>query len=253
MGKRGANKLTRAQGGPNLKSELRHGHLKNLVLWSAAGDNPIPSLAALLGRRLAANGEASGIAHDPDLVTCQRCETILQPGFNCNVRIEKVSSSKKKKHNNRRNKSNICLPQNNVVYYCCFCSHRNLKRRTAKGQMKEICPPKPKPTRSRPQNKKEMMLLQETQSNMLSSPKRSEKDQVENGFVDTPKPMLTLEREKRIRKPKSKKRTEPESVPEKTVGPSSNKRKRKSWTSMKETAETNKSSSAANFKIPFLL
>ena len=98
-------------------------------------------------------------------------------------------------------------------------------------------------------------MPQEIQSNMLSSPERSVKDQVEENSVgDTPKPMmLTLERDRRIRKPKSKKPIEPQSVPEKTVG-GSNKRKRKSpWTSMKEIAETNKSSKAGNFKIPFLL
>lgn len=183
-----------------------------------------------------------------------RCETILKPGFNCNVRIEKVSANKKKR--NRCKKSNICLPQNNVVYHCNFCSHRNLKRGTAKGQMKEIYPFKPKTARSlRPKIKKEMTVPQEIQSSRLSSPETSVKDQVEENSVgDTPKPMmLTLERDRRIRKPKSKKPIEPESsVPEKTVG-GSNKRKRKSWTSMKEIAETNKSSKPGNLKIPFLL
>lgn len=88
---------------------------------------------------------------------------------------------------------------------------------------------------------------------MLSSPVRSEKkDEVDNSVENTPKPMLTLERVKRIRKSKSKKPVEPESVLEKTVG-GSNKRKRKSWTSMKEIAETNKSSRVVDFKIPFRL
>ncbi|XP_010436074.1 PREDICTED: uncharacterized protein LOC104719795 [Camelina sativa] len=247
MGKRGAKKLTNTQGGgPNLKSVLRHDHLKNLALWSSAGDTPIPSLASLFGRRLAADIETTGIATDPDLVSCQRCETILKPGVNCNVRIEKVSSKQKKKRT-RCKKSNICLPQNNVVYHCNFCSHRNLKRGTAKGQMKEIYPFKPKaPRPSRPNKINEEM----PQSNMLSSPVRSEKDQVEE--VNTPKPMmLTLDRDKRIRKSKSKKPIEPQSVAEKTVG-GSNKRKRNSWTGMKEVAETNKSS-RTNLKIPFLL
>ncbi|EOA17291.1 hypothetical protein CARUB_v10005563mg [Capsella rubella] len=254
MGKRGAKKLTNTQGGPNLKSVLRHEHLKNLALWSSAGDTPIPSLASLFGRCLAADIETTGIAPDPDLVSCQRCETILKPGFNCNVRIEKVSAKQKKR--TRCKKSNICLPQNNVVYHCNFCSHRNLKRGTAKGQMKEIYPFKPKaPRPTRPKiNKETTTVPQEIQSNMLSSPVRSEKDQVEeeNGVANTPKPMmLTLDRGKRIRKSKSKKPVEPESVAEKTVG-GSNKRKRNSWTSVKEIAETNKSS-RTNFKIPFLL
>ncbi|CAA7033985.1 unnamed protein product [Microthlaspi erraticum] len=244
MAKRGAKNLTRAQGGPNLKSVLRHDHLKNLALWSVAGDTPLPPVATLLGRLLAAEGEASGIAPDPDLVSCQRCETILQPGFNCKVRIDKVSAKKKKK----KKPNIVVLPQNNVVYYCSFCSHRNLKRGTSRGQMKEICPPKPKAPKK--MKKAMTMMRQETQSNMLSSPERSGKDQVETSVVDTPKPMLTLERDKRIRRSKSKKPMEPESVPEKkaTVVGGSDNRKRKSWTSMKEIAETNKS-----FKIPFRL
>lgn len=86
MGKRGANKLTKAQGGPNLKSVLRHEHLKNLALWSTAGDTPIPLLATFFGRRLAADGEASDIPHDPDLFSCQRYITFcLFIGFFCRV------------------------------------------------------------------------------------------------------------------------------------------------------------------------
>ncbi|KAF8087631.1 hypothetical protein N665_0573s0004 [Sinapis alba] len=257
MGKRGgANKqLTKAQGGPNLKSVLRHEHLKNLALWSTRGDTPIPSLATLFGRRLAADGEASDIPLDPDLFSCLRCETVLQPGFNCNVRIDKVSATKKKHMRSYKKKPNMFLPQNNVVYCCNFCSHRNLKRGATKGQMKDMYPPKPKTTRPRPKINTEMTMVvvpQEIQSNILlpSSPER----RCENISVveNTPKPMLTLERDKRIRKSKSKKPIEPESVP--TVGGGSNKRKRKAWPSIKELSETttNKTSSrAVNFKIPF--
>ncbi|KAL1188910.1 hypothetical protein V5N11_015906 [Cardamine amara subsp. amara] len=253
MGKRGAKKLPSSQGGPNIKSVLRHEHLKNLALWSSTGDTPIPSLASLFGRSFAADAEATGIAINPDLVSCQRCETILKPGFNCNVRIEKASTKKKQSRFKKYN--NISLPQNNVVYNCNFCSHRNLKRGTSKGQMKEIYPSKPKTPRK---IKKEMMMKmpEETLSSMcVSSPERSVKDdQVEeNSVVNTPKPMmLTLERDKRIRKSKSKKPIESESVAEKTVG-GSNKRKRKSWTSIKEMAEANKSFRGVNYNIPFHL
>ncbi|CAN8272863.1 unnamed protein product [Cochlearia groenlandica] len=246
---------TRSQGGGgggiNLRSVLRHDHFKNLSLWSSSGDNPIPSLAALFGRRLAAQGEASGIAPDPDLLSCLRCETILQPGINCNVRIEKVSASKKKRLRSKKsnNNYNICLPQNNVVYYCGFCSHRNLKRGTSKDHMKDIYPPKPKTNRSRPKIKKEIMTMimppQETPSIMLSSPlKCDEKDHVETSVANTPKPMLTLDRDRRIRRSKSKK---PVVVEPESVG-GSNKRKRKPLTSIKETNR-----SAINLKIPFLL
>ncbi|KAL2238222.1 UNVERIFIED_CONTAM: hypothetical protein Sindi_1013900, partial [Sesamum indicum] len=68
------------------------------------------------------------------------CESILQPGDNCTVRIEKNMS----KSRCRRKKSSLTT-QNNVVYRCHFCSHRNVMRGTPKGYVKEICPPNAKP------------------------------------------------------------------------------------------------------------
>nr|XP_016506513.1 PREDICTED: uncharacterized protein LOC107824277 [Nicotiana tabacum] len=66
-----------------------------------------------------------------------RCESILQSGYNCSVRIEK----NKRKGRNRRKKPGI--PQKNyVVYECHFCSHRNLKRGTPSGYMKDLYPAK---------------------------------------------------------------------------------------------------------------
>nr|AFK42135.1 unknown [Medicago truncatula] len=113
----------------NTKSHLRIDHLKNLALWATTDPN-IPSLSAFYGRQLAAVSEASGVAPDPSLITCQRCETVLHPGFNSTVRIEKNRSKR------RRNKKFGSISQNNVVYNCHFCSHRNLKRGTAKGHVK---------------------------------------------------------------------------------------------------------------------
>ncbi|MCL7029548.1 hypothetical protein MKW94_014112 [Papaver nudicaule] len=72
------------------------------------------------------------------------CESILQSGSNCNVRIEKNGLKKKEK----RRKNSSVPPQNSVVYACNFCSHRNLKRGTSKNHMKEILPPRPKKVKS---------------------------------------------------------------------------------------------------------
>ncbi|XP_026453289.1 uncharacterized protein LOC113354058 [Papaver somniferum] len=67
------------------------------------------------------------------LCHCQRCESILQPGSNCIVRIERNGTKKKKQ------RKNASVPsQNMVVYTCNFCSHRNLKRGTWKNHMKEL-------------------------------------------------------------------------------------------------------------------
>ncbi|PNY12120.1 3-ketoacyl-CoA synthase, partial [Trifolium pratense] len=82
----------------------------------------------------------AGFVFGVDLFCCQ-CETILHPGFNSTVRIEKNRS--KAKH---RNKKYGSIAQNNVVYKCHFCSHQNLKRGTPKGHLKKICPIKDKPS-----------------------------------------------------------------------------------------------------------
>ncbi|KAF9689340.1 hypothetical protein SADUNF_Sadunf01G0082100 [Salix dunnii] len=73
-------------------------------------------------------------------LTCLQCEIILQPGFNCTIRIEKNRA--KARH---REKKFYTSTKNNVVYKCHYCSHFNLKRGTPKVHMKEICPPNPKP------------------------------------------------------------------------------------------------------------
>lgn len=77
----------------------------------------------------------------PDYPFFLRCETILQPGFNCTIRIEKTQV----KARSKCKKSRIST-QNNVVYKCHFCSHWNLKRGTPIGHMKEINPAKGKPS-----------------------------------------------------------------------------------------------------------
>ncbi|KAI3920147.1 hypothetical protein MKX01_017804 [Papaver californicum] len=122
-------------------SILKTKHLEKLGLWAA--DVSIPSLGAFFGQRLASCCESMATPIDSSLFLCQRCESILQPGSNCTVRIEKNGSKKKKW---RKNSS--VPPKNNVVYTCNFCSHRNLKRGTSRSHMKEILPPRLKQVKS---------------------------------------------------------------------------------------------------------
>ncbi|KAG9441239.1 hypothetical protein H6P81_017093 [Aristolochia fimbriata] len=119
------------KGSKDVNSMLKLQHLQKLATW-ASGEASLPPLGALLGHSLASGGESLGIPLDPSILQCQRCETILQPAYNCTVRIEKVTAKAK------RHKKSSNLPQNNVVYTCHFCSHRNLKRGTPRGYMKEI-------------------------------------------------------------------------------------------------------------------
>ncbi|XP_021765692.1 uncharacterized protein LOC110730218 [Chenopodium quinoa] len=128
----------------NSKAVLKHKHLQSLAQWAAGlgqgkgKDEPsVGYLGALFGRRFAEFGESLGIAPDPSLFSCQRCETILQPGSNCTIRIEKNRAKRQ-----RRSKTKTPT-QNNVVYTCHFCLHRNLKRGTPKGHMKDLTPSKP--------------------------------------------------------------------------------------------------------------
>ncbi|KAJ1416120.1 RNAse P, Rpr2/Rpp21 subunit [Sesbania bispinosa] len=81
----------------NIKSILRIEHLKKLAVW-ATNDAPIPSLGAFYGQHLATLAEAAGVPPDPSLITCQRCETVLHPGFNSTVRIEKNKSKVRNRH-----------------------------------------------------------------------------------------------------------------------------------------------------------
>uniref|UniRef100_A0A1D1Z655 B-cell lymphoma/leukemia 11A n=1 Tax=Anthurium amnicola TaxID=1678845 RepID=A0A1D1Z655_9ARAE len=110
-------------------SVLRMQHLQRLAIW-AGGEASISPLAALLGHRLAVEAEAEGIPLDRSFFSCQRCETILQPDYNCTMRIEKIVSGTR-----RRRKSGKL--QNNVVYTCHFCSHRNVRGGLPKRHMKD--------------------------------------------------------------------------------------------------------------------
>ncbi|GMY38292.1 hypothetical protein FCV25MIE_33536 [Fagus crenata] len=266
-------KQTKGLASINSKSMLKLDHLQNLATW-ATGDPAIPSLAAFFGHRLASETESTGAPPHP-LFSCQRCETILQPGFNCTIRIEKNKAKA-----SRRRKKTYGLSQNNVVYKCHFCSHRNLKRGTPKGHMKEICPSKAKtslksePAKSRLQKCTSLEVIRGKddtyKTNEIASPPLAREIPTTDSHVTplvpttdspvTPLGITLLEAKRRKRnRSVSKKSAGPENdfTPidvEKTVN--SNKRRRKSWTGLKEIAESTEYDSSrniTNLKIPFFI
>lgn len=163
------------------------------------------------------------------------------------------------------------------MYTCHFCSNRNLRRGTPKGHMKEICPSKIKTT------KKSKSAQSNSQKPIISEEVSRGKDEFSKMDESALSPILTtsgtvsisdgpatpiagagpklLDVKKRKRnKSTAKKRAESKksSVPadaEKTVG-TSRKWRRKSWTSLKEIAESSeqgKNRNVANLSIPFFL
>ncbi|CAI9766811.1 unnamed protein product [Fraxinus pennsylvanica] len=119
-------------GNLNAQTMLKLDYMKEIAIWASV-EAKIPPLGALYGRQLAASYEALGIPPDPSLFFCERCESILEPGQNCTIRIEKNKAKTKR----RRKKMKIST-KNNVVYTCNFCSYRNIVRGTPEGYMKEI-------------------------------------------------------------------------------------------------------------------
>lgn len=115
----------------NAKVVKKMQHLQRLAVW-AAGEGGIPPIGALLGARLASTGEDSGIPPpNSPFFTCERCETILQPGINCSVRI--LNYPQKARHKPRSFSKFV----NVVVYSCNFCSHKNMKPGTHKEHLKK--------------------------------------------------------------------------------------------------------------------
>ncbi|KAL4191330.1 hypothetical protein AMTRI_Chr07g29310 [Amborella trichopoda] len=124
-------KASNVSGTHNLNSLKRIQHLHRLATL-LSGKASVPCLGALLGRTLAAHEDALGIPPlESNFFSCQRCKTILQPGFNCSVQVE-------------RNRCEKChakrgfAPQNNVVYICTFCSYRNIRRGMPWGHLKAL-------------------------------------------------------------------------------------------------------------------
>ncbi|KAK2366206.1 RNase P Rpr2/Rpp21 subunit domain-containing protein [Trifolium repens] len=249
----------------NIKSHLRIDHLKKLAVW-ATTEPHIPSLSAFYGQHLATVSEAAGVPPDPSLITCQRCETILHPGFNSTVRIEKNRS--KAKH---RNKKYGSIAQNNVVYNCHFCSHKNLKRGTPKGHLKKICPTKDKPSlESTPATKPIVRESSKLEKHIVSKDEAGETHSVGSEVVvkdvtrmvgpdttpSTSTPTLLEGKKRSISSSTFKNTFETPSKSAKVdvakTQSKSSKRRKKSWTSLKEIAQ-NKEREVANLTIPFFL
>ncbi|KAL2505854.1 RNAse P [Abeliophyllum distichum] len=238
------------QGNVNVKTMLKLDHLKNLAIW-ASGEAAIPSLGAFFGERLAASNEAMSIHAEPSLFLCERCESILQPGQNCTVRIEKINA----KMRCRRRKMKIST-KNNVVYRCHFCSHRNLLRGTSKAYMKEICTPKAKPPSKSDPAKSDVPkcpILPKVAStnievndvNTVGLPMAAAVQGPSTSSPATPLPrtgisLLESKRRKRSRsciKKVSQTESSPRDANAENTSSASNKRKRKSWTSLKDIAK----------------
>ncbi|XP_010255395.1 PREDICTED: uncharacterized protein LOC104596076 [Nelumbo nucifera] len=275
-------------GSNNAKSILKREHLQKLALWTG-GEAAIPSLGAFFGHRLAAWGEAMGTPLESSLFPCQRCESILQPGYNCTVRIEKNRAKLRKQNHKKLN-----IPtQNNVVYTCKFCSHRNLKRGTPKGYMKEICASKPKPaSKLKPGSSNQKVVTSKSMEKrgaikMLdeinSSKTKSILESNSNGPTTLSETMGEVSQENSPPTPlvgtrtlllegKAKRRRQNRAGSNKAIETESNsaamsagsvvsaggssKRKRRSWCSLKEIAESSERESTqniANLKIPFFL
>ncbi|CAN0914413.1 hypothetical protein LINGRAHAP2_LOCUS28556 [Linum grandiflorum] len=259
----------------NSRAMLKLDHLQRLAEW-ASGEASIPSLGAFLGRQFATAGETLGVSPDPFLIPCQRCETILQPGSNCTIRIEK-NRSKAKRRGKKSKTTNHVQSQNNVVYTCHFCSFRNQKRGTPKGHVKGISPPKPKP-KPKPCSPNPVTSANPITPHKEASTSSNKKD-TETMKVDetalpaspgTPldgnagaTPLLEALRRKRNRSKTKKKPEDFESASaaaatletdETSVGGS--RKKRKAWTSLKEIAESNEKDARqklSNFVLPLSL
>lgn len=109
----------------NQATALRADHLLRVATWASAN---VPPLGALLGARLGCLCEGAGVpVPDTAHVICERCESILQVGVNCSVRITK---------NKRKGKSSIT--SNYVTYICHFCKHGNAKPGTSKNHLKTM-------------------------------------------------------------------------------------------------------------------
>ncbi|KAG6404182.1 hypothetical protein SASPL_136422 [Salvia splendens] len=227
-------------GNINAKTMCKIDHLKELALWAAEAS--VPSLAAFFAERLSATNEALGVRGDPSLFVCERCESILQSGNNCSVRIEKNKSSKGR-HGRLRSKATV---QNNIVYRCHFCSHQNTMRGTPNGYVKEICPPKPKPA----QGLKKVWENHPSSGNATTTVECSallplDGQDLVGSSLATPLSksglsLLDSKRRKRNR-PGAKKADEPQislaAADTETSTQASSKRRKRTWTSLKEIAE----------------
>jgi hypothetical protein len=157
------------------------------------------------------------------------------------------------------------------VYNCHFCSHKNLKRGTPKGHLKKICPTKDKPSlESTPATKPIVRESSKLEKHIVSKDEAGETHSVGSEVVvkdvtrmvgpdttpSTSTPTL-LEGKKRSISSSTFKNTfetpnKSAKVEVAKTQSKSSKRRKKSWTSLKEIAQ-NKEREVANLTIPFFL
>ncbi|XP_062086882.1 uncharacterized protein LOC133793582 [Humulus lupulus] len=261
-----------ASSSSNVKHILKVEHIEKLAVL-AGEEASVPSLAAFFGQRLASVGESLGVSPNTSLFSCRRCETILQPGFNCTIRIEKNNAKAR-----RRSKNHFTSAKNIVVHTCHFCSYRNLMGGTPKGHLKQICPSKIKTTekaKSSKSNSRKPASLEKAsgakdevrklgEPALLPLPATSGEfpitDSPATPMVKTVTTLLEANKRKRNRST-NKKLSESESSSnptnaEKSIRLSS-KRRKKAWTTLKEFADSKdqskKNEDIANLPIPFFL
>ncbi|KAK9943608.1 hypothetical protein M0R45_009211 [Rubus argutus] len=262
------DKKQRKGGSINPKSALKLEHLQRLASWTS-GEASIPSLGAFFGNMLASTQECLDVPPDPSLFSCQRCETILQPGFNCTIRIEKNTANARRRS---KKPTNFTFTRNNVMYTCHFCSHRDVKRGTSRGHMKGICPPKTKTSSNLKAAKSISQKFVTPKKSTAGEDKVSKSNEITSSAIaeeipsgDSPatpmvQPIITLLDSKRKMRNKSasKKRSEPENSPapvdaENSVS-TTNKRRPKSWTSLKELAgKSEQKKYISDLSIPFFM
>lgn len=158
--------------------------------------------------------------------------------------------------------------QNYVVYTCQFCSYRNLKHGTSKGYMKDLVPSKASSLKPKTVNstveKSNLSKVKNEKINKAPPPA-----EVSNACTSTDGPTSSLVKsDVKLLDSKKRKRKKPElkglaedklatSAPaEKGVASGASKRKRKSWTTLKDIAESeehDRNQRFKNFAIPFVL
>lgn len=202
-------------------------HLQRLAVW-AAGEGGVPPIGALLGAHLASTGEASGIPPpDSPFFTCERCETILQAGINCSVRV--LNHPQKARHKPRAFSKFV----NVVVYSCNFCSHKNMKPGTHKDYLKKKALEMPTPAmQKRPRNK---IIFKKTEKSYdrgsilgsTATKKRKQKG------LETPKELVSSNRRPHFSG------NSPSTSMLTNLPSTAKKRKRKGFSTLKELASSN--------------
>ncbi|KAL6174702.1 hypothetical protein ACLB2K_051348 [Fragaria x ananassa] len=263
-------------GSINPKAALKLEHLQRLALWTG-GEASIPCLGALFGHKLASTQKGLDVPPDPSM-----------PGFNCTIRVEK---NRAKARRRSKKPANFTFTQNNVVYTCHFCSERNVKRgRDFTWTYESDMPPKIKKEKAsnlKPAVSSSQKLATpkkstagEDKASKLQTGTATLDEEVpavdkfitssttdeEIPTVDSPithpmvKPVITLLDSKRKKRNNSasKKRHEPEDSPApadaKNSASTTNKRRRKSWTSLKELADRNQQKkNISDLPIPFFM